>query len=79
MKKNIARLGAILNLKSYLDLVGEIATTHIKKTKKRFNVNPCSLIRKDFSQLKYYDEYREKKGNKAYKNYVDRNHSIDNL
>jgi hypothetical protein len=50
-----------------------------KKPKKRFNVIPCSSMRKDFSQWKYYDEYREKEGNKAYKNYVDRNHSFDNL
>ena len=50
-----------------------------KNNKKRFNVNPCSSMRKDFSQWKYYDEFWENEGEKAYKNYVDRNHTIDNL
>ncbi len=50
-----------------------------KKTKKRFNVNACSSMRKDFSQWKYYDEYWENEGEQAYKSYVDRNHSIDKV
>ena len=36
-------------------------------------------MRKDFSQWKYYDEFWENEGEKAYTNYVDRNHTIDNL
>lgn len=37
------------------------------------------LNEKSFSQWKYYDEFWENEGEQAYKNYVDRNHTIDNL
>tara|TARA_R110000765_G_scaffold416262_1_gene518002 strand:+ start:855 stop:1127 length:273 start_codon:yes stop_codon:yes gene_type:complete len=49
------------------------------QNKKRFNVNPCSSMRKDFSHWKYYDEFWKNEGEQAYKNHVNRNHSIDNL
>ena len=72
-------VGVLLLSKIIFGFGGGNSHSKHKKTKKRFNVNPCSSMRKDFSQWKYYDEYWENEGEQAYKSYVDRNHSIDNM